>query len=121
MREGKRGSNDLQSFHIDPFYFPNPSNAQRMATVKLWLEMEIGITGGEEVGVSRNAYCDLEQFNRIVSLNAYCDLELFHRIVLHHTVVGMACSFEEFSWPCVLMGRYNPFKRLFDVLLRVVF
>ena len=26
-------------------------NVQRMAAVKLWLEMEIGITGGEEVAV----------------------------------------------------------------------
>ena len=35
-----------------PSHFPNPSIVQRMAAVKLWLEMEIGITGGEEVGVS---------------------------------------------------------------------
>ena len=27
------------------------------------------------------------------------------------TVVGLACSREELSWPCVLMGRYNPFER----------
>ena len=31
-------------------------NVQRMAAVKLWLEMEIGITGGEEVAVVNHAF-----------------------------------------------------------------
>ena len=51
VNERRERSNDSALFMFHRSYFLNPSNVQRMAAVKLWLEMEIGITGGEEVGV----------------------------------------------------------------------
>ena len=51
-RRARRKGTRFALFHIHLFYLPDPSNVQRMAAVKLWLEMEIGITGGEEVGLS---------------------------------------------------------------------
>ena len=98
MRE-ERGSNDSALFMFHRSYFLNPSNVQRMAAVKLWLEMEIGITGGEEVGVGPGIVYRRVTLGKCCILHCSC------------TVVGLACSREELSWPCVLMGRYNPFER----------
>merc|ERR1712107_670816 len=64
---------------------------KRMAAVKLWLEMEIGITGGEEDGVDNTGVFTLNQ-NKFTMFTKHCLPSLPCSPLLQHSAMFTVCT-----------------------------